>query len=162
VEAPDVDIPLALNGLVTDGLAGVVGYLWPQIMSWAREHILPWIERNIPDLANSVRLAFQDLDEVADDLKCSVRVAWRGLRTALVSQSAQFVGQADGSWVIRFVSCLHDLERSGEHVVSVVSEQELDWASQPEVIREMAVANGLNGTWIDIVRARDRLLAQAA
>jgi hypothetical protein len=84
------------------------------------------------------------------------------LRTALVSQSAQFVGQADGSWVIRFVSCLHDLEPSREHAVSVVSEQELDWASQPEVVREMAVANGLNGTWIDIVRARDRLLAQAA
>ena len=61
--------------------------------------------------------------------------------------------------MIRFISCLRSLERSGRHVVYIVSEQELDWVSQPEEIRAAAMANGLDGTWIDIVRARDRLLA---
>jgi hypothetical protein len=131
-------------------------------MSWAREHVLPWIERNIPGLANSVRPAFQDLDEVADDLRRTVRAAWHSLRTALVSQTAHCVGLADGAWVIRFISCLRDLERGGKHLVYIVSEQELGWGSQPEEIRAVALANGLNGTWIDIVRARDRLLAETA
>jgi hypothetical protein len=157
-----VNVSLALDGLVTEGLAGVVGYLWPQTMSWAREQILPWIEHNIPGLASAVRLAFQDLDEVMDDLRRTVRAAWHSLRIALVSQTAQFVGLADGAWVIRFISCLRDLERSGKHVVYVISEQELDWESQPTEIRAAALANGLHGTWIDIVRARDRLLAPTA
>ena len=158
----DVDVSLALDGLVTDGLVGVVGYFWPQTMSWAREHILPWIERNIPGLANSVRLAFQDLDKVADDLRRTVQAAWHSLRTALVSQTAQFVGLANGAWVIRFISCMRSLERSGRHFEYIVSEQELDWGSQPEEVRAAALANGLNSACIDIVRARDRLLAETA
>lgn len=156
-----MEVHLTLDGLVPDGLVGVVGYFWPQVMSWAREHILPWIERNIPDLANSVRLAFQDLDKVADDLLRAVRVAWRRLRTVLVSQTAQFIGATSDTWVIRFMACLR-APWHGEYVVYVAGEQELDWVGQPEEIRAAAIANGLNGTWIDIVRARDRLLAGAA
>jgi hypothetical protein len=154
-----MDVSLALDGLVADGLVGVVGYLWPQTMSWAREHILPWVERNIPDLANSVRLAFQDLDRVADDLQQVVRAAWCRLRTVLVSQTVQFVRLTNGVWVIRFISCMRVRNGSGEEVACVVGEQQLDWASQSEKIRAVAVANGLSGTWIDVVRARDRMLA---
>lgn len=156
-----MEVPLALDGLVPDGLVRVVGYFWPQVMSWGREQILPWIERNMPDLANSVRLAFQDLDWAADDLRRVVRTAWRRLRTVLLSQTAQFVRMTGGTWVIRFTSCVHDPQRYGERVVYVVSEQELDWASHPEEIRTAAMANGFNGTCVDIVRARDRLLAEA-
>jgi hypothetical protein len=156
-----MDVSLALDGLVADGLVGVVGYLWPQTMSWAREHVLPWVERNIPDLANSVRLAFQDLDKVADDLQQVVRAAWYRLRTVLVSQAVQFVRLADGAWVIRFISCLRVPDGSGEEVACVAGEQQLDWAGQSGDIRAVAVANGLSGTWIDVVRARDRMLAAA-
>jgi hypothetical protein len=156
-----VELSVALDGLVADSLVGVVSCLWPQTMSLAREQILPWIERHSPDLASSVRLAFADLGKVADDLRRTVQAAWCRLRDALVSQTAQFVGLADGGWVIRFISCLRDLERSGRPVVCVVSEQELDWAGQPEEIRAAAVANGLDGTRVDLVRARDLLLTEA-
>lgn len=155
----DMDVSLALDGLVANGLVGVVSYLWPQTMSWAREHILPWVERNIPDLANSVRLAFQDLDKVADDLQQVVRAAWCRLRTVLISQSVQFVQLAHGVWVVRFISCMRVRNGSGEEVACVVGEQQLDWASQCEEIRAAAVSNRLSGTWIDVVRARDRMLA---
>lgn len=158
----DVDVSLALDGLVADGLVGVVGYLWPQTMSWAREHILPWVERNIPDLANSVRLAFQDLDRVADDLQQVVRAAWCRLRAVLVSQSAQFVRLPNGSWVIRFLSCLRVRNGGGEEVACVAGEQQLDWAGQCQEIHAVAVANGLSGTCVDVVRARDRMLAASA
>jgi hypothetical protein len=156
-----MEVPLALDGLVTDGLVEVVGCFWPQVMTWAREQILPWIERKVPDLASSVRLAFQDLDWAADDLRQVVQVAWRRLRTVLIIQTAQFIRVPCGHWVVRFISCVHDPRWHGEFAVYVVSEHELDWTSQSEQIRAVALANGFSGTWVDIMRARDRLLAAA-
>ena len=61
-------------------LLGIAVYFWPQIMTWAREHMLPWVDRYIPELADSVRMAFQELDTLAVRLRRAVRDAWRKLQ----------------------------------------------------------------------------------
>jgi hypothetical protein len=155
-------LPLVLAGLVAAGLVGVAVYFWPQIMSWAREHLLPWVDRNIPEMADSVRLAFQDLDKVAVGLRRAVRTAWRKLRNVLLSQTAEFVGLVNGEWAIRITSYLRNLEEGEKPVVRVVTEQELDWDDLPEEIRASAMSNGISGTSIDIVKVRDQLLSETA
>ena len=146
-----------LTDLVGAGLAGVAVWFWPQIMSVAREQLVPWVDRHIPELADSVRLAFSDLEKVAAGLRRAARSAWGRLRHVLVSQTAEFVGPVDGEWVIRVTSCLRHLEQT----VQVVTEQVLDRADLPDEVRAATMSNGLGGTFIDIVKARDRLLEAA-
>jgi len=157
-----VALTLVLAGLVGGALAGVAVYYWPQIMSWAREHVLPWIDRNTPDLAAPVRLAFADLDIVAVGLRRAVRHAWRKLRAVLVSQTAEFVGPLDGQWAVRLTSCLRPLEEGGRPCVTMVTEQALAWEELPADVRAAAMSNGVGGMTIDIVRARDQLLSETA
>jgi hypothetical protein len=155
-------LTLVLSGLVGSALAGVAAYYWPQIMSWAREHVLPWIDRNIPELAESVRLAFQDLDNVAVGLRRTVRAAWLKLRNVLISQVAEFVKLFNGNWAVRITSYLRTLEDGDQPYVKVVTEQGLRWEELPEDVRAAAMSNGINGTKIDIVKARDQLLTETA
>jgi hypothetical protein len=155
-------LTLVLTGLVGTALAGVALYYWPQIMSWAREHVLPWIDRNIPELADSVRLAFQDLDNVAVGLRRTVRAAWHKLRKVLLSQVAEFVQVYDSNWAVRITSYLRNLEERDKPYVKVVTEQGLRWEELPEDVRAAAMSNGINGTKVDIVKARDQLLSEMA
>jgi hypothetical protein len=153
-------LSLVLTALVGAALVGVAVYYWPQIMSWAREHVLPWIDRNIPELADSVRLAFQDLDNVAVSLRRAVRSAWHRLRNVLISQTAEFVELFNSAWAVRITSYLRTLEDGDKPYVKVVTEQGLRWEELPEDVRKAAMANGINGTKIDIVQARDKLLSE--
>jgi hypothetical protein len=154
-------LTLVLAGLVGAGLAGVAAYFWPQIMTCAREHLLPWIDRNVPGLAGSVRLAFHDLDEIAAEWFRAVRAAWGQLRTVLLSQVATFVELFNGDCAIRITSRLRPLDGGGE-VITVVTDQELGWPGLPAEIREAARSGGLRGTSIDLVRARDQILLETA
>jgi hypothetical protein len=149
-----------LTALVGAALGAVVVYFWPQIMSWAREHVLPGVDRNFPELAESVRLAFQDLDPAAVALRRAVRAAWRRLREVLVSQTAEFVVLLNGEWAVRITSCLRALTEGGDPLVTVVTEQGLRWEELPADVRAAAMSNGIIGATIDIVKARDQLLSQ--
>jgi hypothetical protein len=153
---------LILASLIGGALVAVAVYFWPQIMTWAREHLLPWIDRNIPELAQAVRLAFQDLDKVAVELRRAVRSAWRRLRAVLLSETATFVKLVSGEWAVRITSYLRNVEQADKPVVKVVTEQHLNWEDLPADIRAEAMSNGLHGKSIDILKARDRLLTETA
>jgi hypothetical protein len=155
-----VPLPAVLADQVGAGLAGVAVRLWPQIMASAREHLVPWIDRNAPDLAAPVRLAFHDLDIVADELRQAVRGAWQRLRVLLIGQTAQLVGADDGGWAIRITSRLRDPAHAGAGppVIELMTEDGLCWESLPAGIRAAAL-NGFRGASIDIVRIRDDLLS---
>jgi hypothetical protein len=153
-------LTLILAGILGAGLAGIAAYFWPQIMTCAREHLLPWIDRNVPDLAGSVRLAFHDLDKIAAELCRAVRAAWRQLRVVLLSQVATFVELFNGACAIRITSRFRILENRDTAPVTVVTEQELDWEDLPDEVRAAAMSDGITGMSIDIVRARDQLLTE--
>jgi hypothetical protein len=153
-------LTLVLADVVSAGLANVATQFWPQIMTCAREHLVTWIDRNIPDLAEAVRLAFHDLDEIEAELCRAVRAAWRKLRTALISQTATFVELFNGGCALRITSDVRVLDGRDTAPVTVVTEHELDWEGMPEEIRAAAVSDGIRDMSIDIVRARDQLLAQ--
>jgi hypothetical protein len=156
-----------LSGVVGVAIATVTVYLWPQIMSWTREHLLPWVDENVPVLAQAVRLAFQDLDNVAVELRHAVRSAWRNLRGILVSQTATFVQLSGGEWTLRITSFVRDATAdygtAGDGTgLKIIAEQRLDWEDLPPDVRTWAVSQGLNGTTIDLVAAREQLLSDTA
>jgi hypothetical protein len=153
-------LTLLLVVLVGAGLAGVCAYLWPQIMTSAREHLLPWIDWNVPGLAESVRLAFHDLAKIAIELGRAVQAAWCKLRAVLLSQVVTFVELFNGDCAMRITSKLRGPGDCHQSSVTVITEQELDWEAVPEEIRVAARSSDLRGVSIDIVRARDQLLTE--
>lgn len=153
-------LTLVLASLVGTGLAGVAAGLWPQLMTCAREHLLPWIDRHVPDLAQAVRLAFHDLGLIAADLCRAVRAAWRRLRAVLVSQVATFVELPGGNCAVRITSVLRGRPDGAAPAVCVVTEQELDWTVLPAATLAAARSGALRGTSIDIARARDEMLTE--
>lgn len=157
--APLMAILVTLVGVA---IATVVVSLWPQIMSWTREHLLPWVDENIPGLAQAVRLAFADLDQIAVELRRAVRIAWRNLRDILLSQTATFVKLINGDWAVQITSFVCNLELSEKPVVKIVTEQRLDWSELPADICARAMSNGLDGSTIDILTTREQLLTDTA
>src|SRR5580658_8582169 len=144
---------VVLTGLAGT-LAAVVAYFWPQLMTWTREHLLPWVDRCAPDLAPSVRLAFHDLDKVGVGWHRTVREAWQKLRNVLISESATFVQAPNGDWEVQITSTVRDLTEE----VTIVTAQRLVWEQLPGNVRAQALSDGLDGTSIDILCARDLLL----
>lgn len=147
-----------LTGLIGT-LATVVAYFWPQLMTWTREHLLPWVDKYAPDLAPAVRLAFHDLDKIGVGWRHLVRTAWRNLRNVLVSQTATFVHSPNGDWTVQIASSVRNLTEEDKPAVTIATEQRLAWEQVPDEVRAHALSNGLDGTSIDILRARDQLLA---
>lgn len=156
--AMPLPLPAVLADQVGATLAGVAVCLWPQIMASAREHLVPWVDRNAPDLATPVRLAFHDLDIVADELRQAVRGAWQRLRAVLIGQTVQFVGADDGQWTIRILSRLRNPAPAGAPVIELMTEDVLCWEALPGEIRAAGLT-GFRGASIDIVRIRDGLLS---
>jgi len=149
-----------LTGL-TGALAAVVAYFWPQLMTWTREHLLPWVDRYAPDLAPAVRLAFHDLDKVGVGWRRTVRAAWQNLRNVLISQSATFIREPNGDWEVQIISTVRSLSAEDNPAITIVTAQHIAWEYLPDEIREHALSNGLDGTCINILYARDMLLAEA-
>lgn len=147
-----------LTGL-TGTLATVVAYFWPQLMTWTREHLLPWVDKYAPDLAQAVRLAFHDLDRVGVGWHRVVRTAWQNLRNVLISQSATFIQIPNGDWAVQITSSVRNIAEEDKPIITVASEQRLVWEDLPDEVRALALSNGLDGTSIDILQARDLLLA---
>jgi hypothetical protein len=156
-----VPLPAMLADQLGTGPAAIAIGLWPQIMASAREHLIPWVDQNVPELATPARLAFQDLDIVADELRYAVRGAWRRLRAVLVGQTAQFMVTGNGECVIRIISRLRAASSAGAPSVELATEERLHWDCLPEEIR-VAGLDGFRSAPIDIMRIRDDLLSGPA
>lgn len=153
-------LALILAAMVGAALTGVAVYFWPSIMRWAREHLLPWVDRHMPELAEAVRLAFHDLDKISVELRRAVRIAWQRLRKVLIGETANFTARFDGTWAVQITSYLRNRLQSEKPYVKVVTEQVLGYDDLPQEIRAQALSNGLANSTLDILRARDQLLTQ--
>jgi hypothetical protein len=154
-----VSLPAMLADQLGAATAGVAVSLWPQIMALAREHLIPWIDQNVPELAGPARLAFHDLDIVADELRRAVRGSWRRLRVVLIGQTVQFGTASDGEWVILITSRLRGRAAADAPVVVLTTVERLSLEWLPEEVR----ATGLNqfrSAAIDVAQIRDDLLSE--
>ena len=152
----EADAAMALAGLVGPGHVGVALHFWTLVMTWASDHLLPWIDLNAPELAETARMAFRILDSADDGQVLAIRAAWRKLRHVLLSQEAEFVRDSAGE-AIRITSYIRRTGESGS-VVGVSTIRQLGWEGWPAEIGAAAISNQEDGSKIDIVKARDWLL----
>lgn len=155
-----IPLVLVVAPMVGAALTALAVYFWPTLMGWAREHLLPWVDRVVPALATDVRMAFQNLDKISVELRRAVRAAWQRLRRVLLSEVATFVRLFNDKWAVRITSFLRNVEDAEKPVVKIVTEQPLSYDDLPDEIRAKVLAGGLEKTTLDIVEGRDQLLTE--
>lgn len=116
-------------------LAGLILAFWPSLMNWSRNHLLPWMDRHAPQLADDVRRAFVVLDGLAVKARRTLRAAWRRVRAVLLDEVATFVRGLNERWSVRITSYLRNLEAAEKPYVRIVTEQALDYDDLPENVR---------------------------
>jgi hypothetical protein len=151
-------LPAMLVHQLGPGPAGFAVSLWPQIMASAREQLIPWVDQNAPDLAGSARLAFHDLDIVADEWRLAVRRSWRRLRVVLVGQTVQFGTAGDGGWTIWITSLLRGPVAGGSLVVVLRTTDRLGPEWLPRDVCVLKRSQFLSQP-IDLAQIRDDLLS---
>src|SRR5947209_2574342 len=120
-------VDLFLVGLITvlGGVSAAAALaFWPRLRGWCEDSLFPWLDNNLPQLAQRVRDAFAAIDEAVTAVRRTVKQAWQRLREHLLHQVLTLERRSSSQWVRRVTSWVVKLLRSGERVpVQVVTEQ---------------------------------------
>ncbi len=147
-------IPVALLAILGIGLAAAIIF-WPQIIDWARESLLPWLENSMPFLSGLASIAFTIIDNVAVAIRKKVKDAWNKLRNYLLKQTIE-IHKKSGSKFVRIVtSWVIKVLDSGKAVpTKVTAEEDLEWDELPDDVREAFIRRN-TAEKIDVTKLRD-------
>ncbi|GAB1537390.1 hypothetical protein NUACC21_00300 [Scytonema sp. NUACC21] len=142
------------------GAAAAITF-WNKILNWARKILIPWIEKNLPWLADNVTDAFLALDDVVTSMRRKIKKAWENLREYLLKVLVQYEQNTQNEWVKRITYwAIRNLQNKSE-VVRVVAEQKVDVDSLPDDVRKEWLKRGNTTQDIDVTQLRDRELELA-
>ena len=144
-------VPLVMI-FVAGALLGVTVLFWQQICEWYSRHAVPWIRRNLPELASVIHDAFAAIDDAVSAVRRRVRAAWQRVRPYILQATIAFRRVHDGEWVRRIESFLTDEQGA---VCKVTEEQEVHWEDLPDSVRAAALQRR-NAAPVDFVQSRDR------
>ena len=151
----EVAIILGLVALV--GTAALTIY-WTKIVNWARNSLLPWVDKNIPELSDFVKDAFVVLDKVVVAMRAAAKAAWQRLRQTLLQQVAEFEQLTPSTWLLRITSWVKaKLNALGAEpaVMRVQTEQVIPYSELPSKVREELLREGKTTHRVDVTEARD-------
>ncbi|WP_432932391.1 hypothetical protein ACQPZZ_14625 [Microbispora sp. CA-135349] len=149
--------------LVGGAVAGALLHFWPRISLWAHNHLLPWVDRNLPMFAHDIRLVFGEAERLASAARAVIKDAWQRIRSFLLSQVVEFL-RVPGSdkWIVRITSYLKQPEGGDKRFVRRISESEeaLSWEDLPPHVRSHLLREGVDDVLVDMVDVHDRLLTE--
>jgi hypothetical protein len=152
-----IELAIAL-GIAALGVAAIVTVYWTKILQWARESLFPWVERNLPELAQDVRDAFVVLDKVIAPIRLKAKEAWERLRQTLLRQVAEFEQLTNNTWLLRITSWVRVklTELDPKPVVKEVrTEKVISYDELPPEVREQLLRQGLGNYKVDVTNAKD-------
>jgi hypothetical protein len=152
--------PITMTIVLLLGVTAAVALtFWHKILGWAEESLFPWMERNLPTVADAVRQAFIALDNVAVAVRTRVQKAWQRVRAVLLGQMAEFARRSRSEWVRRIVTWVAKVLPSGEMApAKLVVEQVVNWEDLPDGVREAFLRRKQENAEIDVMEMRDREL----
>ncbi|MBR8836180.1 MAG: hypothetical protein DSM106950_19710 [Stigonema ocellatum SAG 48.90 = DSM 106950] len=111
---------------------------WHQILQWGEKNLFPWLEKHRPTVAPYVRQAFSRVDNVATNVRRTIKEAWQKLSQYLLQQVVKLNRKTSNTWVQEVTSWV--IEASGYNNKPVVkeirTEQEVLWDELPEDVRK--------------------------
>lgn len=153
-------MPIFLQVLLGVLLVGatVAVTFWGKILNWASKTLIPWIEKNLPGLAEYVTDAFLVLDGLATAARRKIKNAWEHLREYFLKILVQYEQNTQNEWVKRITHwAIPNLKKKSE-VVRVVAEQKVDVDSLPDDVRQEWLKRNNTTQDINVTQLRDREL----
>jgi hypothetical protein len=153
-----IELAIALGIAALGVAAAIVTIYWTKILHWARESLFPWVDKNLPVLAQDVRDAFVVLDKVIAPVRLKAKEAWERLRQTLLRQVAEFEQLTKSTWLLRITSWVRVrlTELSPTPVVKEVrTETVISYEELPPEVREQLLRQGLGNYQVDVTNAKD-------
>jgi hypothetical protein len=152
-----LELAIILGLAAIAGTAAVVIY-WTKILNWGLNSLLPWVDKNIPELSKFVRDAFVVVDKVAAPLRALVKEKWQRVRQALLQQVAEFEQLTASTWLLRITSWVKvklNATASESVVKQIQTEQVISYDELPPQVREQLLREGKTSQRIDVTEAHD-------
>jgi hypothetical protein len=153
-----IELAIALGIAALGVAAAIVTIYWTKILQWARESLFPWVDKNLPFLAQDVRDAFVVLDKVIAPVRLKAKEAWERLRQTLLRQVAEFEQLTDKTWLLRITSWVRVklTELDPMPVIKEVrTETVIPYEELPPEVREQLLRQGLGDYKVDVTNAKD-------
>lgn len=153
--------PFSIAVILGIAVAALAVGFWNQILRWANDIILPWIEKNMPWATKDVRHALDAMDKIATPLRRTVKQAWQNMRNYLLQQVVTFSRKTDSyEWVKKTTTWLIKVLESGEKVpVKVETTATVTWDEVPGDVREEFLRRNKQKT-VDVTKIRDKEMEQ--
>jgi hypothetical protein len=152
-----IELAIVLGLAAIAGTAAITIY-WTKIVNWARNSLMPWVDKNIPELSDFVRDAFVVLDKAVASIRVAAKAAWQRLRQTLLQQVAEFEQLTPSTWLLRVTSWmkakLNALDPEPA-VTRIQTEQVISYSDLPPQVREQLLREGKTKHRIDVTEARD-------
>jgi hypothetical protein len=153
-----IELAIALGIVALGAAAAIVTIYWTKILKWARDSLFPWVDKNLPRLADDVRDAFVVLDKVIAPIRLKAKEAWERLRQTLLRQVAEFEQMTDKTWLLRITSWvrvkLTELDTTPV-VKELRTETVIPYEELPPEVREQLLRQGLGNYKVDVTHAKD-------
>ncbi|MFJ4583600.1 hypothetical protein [Streptomyces echinatus] len=91
-----------------------VQILWPRVLQWAEQSLLPWAEARFPELAMDLRRAYLHIHDLSAQKLDEIRCAWLRVRQVLLDQTAELVRRPNGHWALKLTSVVVEAARHGQ------------------------------------------------
>lgn len=157
-------IPLAVIAIIGAGIvisAAVAIVYWTKILNWALTSLVPWLDKNIPELKHPVQEVFVRIDKLAAPALALLKKTWQQVRETLLQVIEEFEQLSQKEWVLRVTSWVRvklDALDPAPVVKRVQTEQVISYEDLPQEVREQLLRKGVTTHRIDVTRARDEEL----
>ncbi len=142
-----------LSGMLAVAVVVAIAF-WPNVLHWAEESLLPWVERRIPVLGPIARNAFVLLDKAASAARRTIKSAWRQLCDHLLKTVVEIHRKSSNQYVRRVTSWLVTQLQAQNKATKVVTEEVIEFDDLPAEVRETLIRNG--DTTVDVRELRTR------
>jgi hypothetical protein len=151
----------ALGFLFNVGMEIAVAF-WNELLNWVNETLATWIVTDFgPGLAESVKVAFLILSQVATTLYRAIQQAWNSLRQVLLEMTVEFHQTATSSkhWVRHLTTVLVKVLQSGQPVrIKREVEEVIDWEHLPADVRATWIKTPQKKYKVDVLKTREQEL----
>lgn len=135
--------------------------IWNQVLLWTHSNFLSWIRKNrIPIPEEWVNLAFTSVSTIKPDILGLVKQAWQEVNKFLLRMVVGFEKiPSSTAWKRRTTSLvIKKVQADRPVVVKTDVEEEIDWDSLPQEVREHWLKSSVSNYEVDFVETREKEL----
>jgi hypothetical protein len=135
--------------------------IWNQVLLWTHSNFLSWIRKYmIPIPEEWINLAFTSVSAIKSEIVGVVKQAWQEVNRFLLGMVVGFEKiPSSTAWKKRTTSqVVKKVQANRPVVVKTDVEEEIDWDSLPQEVRENWLKSSVSNYEVDFVETREKEL----